>query len=114
MNDKIIIALIGFGGVAIGALIQIFGNVTASYLQQRAKDRTDKKRKELLLTMLEDQRYSWRKLTTLMHVIGADEETTKRLLLELGARGSEDGQDLWGLIKRNPFKKSEEGGITDR
>jgi len=39
-----------------------------------------------------------------MHVIGADEATTKRLLLEIGARGSEDGQDLWGLLERNPFK----------
>ncbi len=107
MNDKIIIALIGFGGVVIGASIQIIGNLISNYLQQRSKDRTDIKRKELLMAMLQDQRYSWRKLETLMHVIGADEETTKRLLLEVDARGSEDGQDLWGLIRRNPFKNSQ-------
>lgn len=39
-----------------------------------------------------------------MHVIGANEETTKRLLIELGARGSEDGNELWGLIKYHPFE----------
>jgi len=107
MNDKIIIAIIGFAGVCLGAVIQISGNLMSHCLQQRLKDRTDIKRKELLITMLEDQRFSWRNLKTLMHVIGADDETTKRLLLEIGARGSEDGKDLWGLIKRNPFRKSQ-------
>lgn len=38
-----------------------------------------------------------------MHVIGADESTTKQLLLEIGARGSEDKQELWGMIKHHPF-----------
>ena len=57
--------------------------------------------------MLEDDRFTdhWRKLDTLMHVIGANEETTKRLLLDIGARGSEDKQELWGLIKFHPFEK---------
>jgi hypothetical protein len=38
------------------------------------------------MKMLEDNRFPdhWRKLDTLMHVIGANEETTKRLLIELG------------------------------
>ncbi len=103
MDEKIVIALIGLAGVFIGVIIQILGNVVVHCLQQRAKDRTDIKRKELLMTMLEDERFTWRQLETLMHVIGADEETTKRLLLEIGARGSEDKQELWGLIKRNPF-----------
>ena len=106
MDEKITIALIGFGGVVIGAVIQIIGSVVKHYLEQRTKDRTDERRKQLLMTMLESERFKWRNLETLMHVIGADEETTKRLLLEIGARGSEDKQELWGLIKRNPFKES--------
>jgi hypothetical protein len=53
--------------------------------------------------MLKEQKYLWRTLDTLMHVIGADEKTTKRLLLEIGARASENGQPLWGLITRNPL-----------
>lgn len=53
--------------------------------------------------MLSKKEYQWRELSTLMHVIGADEETTKRLLLEVGARASEDGKSLWGLVTRNPL-----------
>lgn len=53
--------------------------------------------------MLRNPKYQWRKLETLMHVIGSDEETTKRLLLQVGARASEDGKPLWGLIERNPM-----------
>lgn len=40
-------------------------------------------------------------------VIGADEETTKRLLLEIGARSSEDGRPLWALIRRQPLPSSQ-------
>lgn len=58
--------------------------------------------------MLRSQKYPWRKLETLMHVIGADEETAKRLLLEVGGRASEDGQPLWGLIERNPLPEGKE------
>jgi hypothetical protein len=36
-------------------------------------------------------------------VIGADEETTKRLLIEVGARRSENDDGLWGLIENHPF-----------
>lgn len=42
-------------------------------------------------------------MATLSRVIGADEETTKRLLIELGARGSEKDDGLWGLIENHPF-----------
>jgi len=37
------------------------------------------------------------KFPTLSQVIGADEEKTKCLLLEIGARASEYGQALWTL-----------------
>ena len=57
----------------------------------------------MLTEMLNHPKWTWRELATLQHVIGADEETTKRLLLELGARASEDGKPLWGLKQRNPL-----------
>ena len=47
----------------------------------------------------------WRKPITLLHMIGADKETTKRLLLEIGARGTEDQQELWCLIEYHPSEK---------
>ena len=45
------------------------------------------------------KRFEWRKLETLMRVIGSDDTTTKRLLLEIGARGSEPGARKMFCIK---------------
>ena len=53
----------------------------------------------------------WRKLSTLARVIGADTYTTRRLLIELGARGSEkpreDLEEVWGLISKHPLENIE-------
>lgn len=99
-------AIFGLIGVVIGALLTILGNIVLHVLKQRAEAKRDKPGKDLLREMLEDGRFPerWRKLETLSHVVGADKDTTKRLLLEIGARGSEDGQELWGLQKYHPFK----------
>lgn len=98
------------GWVVLGTLVGAFGTLGATcltdYLKNRREDRLNEARKKLLRAMLEDARFEWRKLTTLQHVIGADENTTKRLLLEIGARASEDGSSVWGLISRNPFSTS--------
>jgi hypothetical protein len=48
---------------------------------------------------------NWRNISTLSRVVGADEETTKKLLIEIGARGSELDDKLWGLIKYHPLDK---------
>ena len=45
----------------------------------------------------------WRSLSTLSNVTGLDEDEAKRLLVEIGARGSETDPNLWGLISRNPL-----------
>jgi hypothetical protein len=94
-------------GVVVGSLLTILGHVVVQCLKERSIAKKEKPRKKLLKDMLEDNRFAdrWRKLDTLMHVIGANEEKTKRLLLEIGARGSEDKQELWGLIKYHPFEK---------
>jgi hypothetical protein len=51
----------------------------------------------------------WRKLLTLSSVVGADADTTRRLLIELGARGSEKigvgGDEVWGLLSKHPLDK---------
>jgi len=106
-DTKYFTAIIGLVGVIVGSVLTIVGNVVIHFLGERSEAKKDKPRKELLLTMLEDRRFRnrWRKLDRLMHVIGADDETTKRLLLEVGARSSEDKQDLWGLVKYHPLGK---------
>jgi hypothetical protein len=107
VNNGYVTAVIGLIGVVIGSVLTVLGNVVMQCLKERSLAKKDKPRKKLLMEMLEDNRFAdhWRKLDTLMHVIGANEETTKRLLLEIGARGSEDKQELWGLIKYHPFEK---------
>jgi hypothetical protein len=96
-------------GVVVGSVLTVLGNIVMHCLKERSLAKKDKPRKQLLIKMLEDDRFAdhWRKLDTLSHVIGANEETTKRLLIELGARGSEDQQELWGLIKHHPFEKKQ-------
>jgi hypothetical protein len=103
MSEPIVIALIGIAGAVIGSVATIAGNVVLHCLKARAAMKREKPRRDLLLQMLRHPEYNWRKLDTLMHVIGVDEPTTNRLLLEVGARASEDGQPLWGLIERNPL-----------
>lgn len=103
MSESVVIALIGVAGAVIGSIATVAVQWLSHHLQQCAAKERDKPRKALLLTLLKSEKHSWRELKTLMHVVGADEETTKRLLLELGARASEDGKPVWGLISRNPL-----------
>ena len=108
MSESIVIALIGVAGAVVGSVATMAASVLLHCMKERAAAKRDEPRKKLLLEMLENPQYQWRKLETLMHVIGADEKTTKYLLLVVGARASEDGQPLWGLTKRNPLTKGKQ------
>lgn len=103
MADSIIAPVFGLIGVVVGSLATIASQWLLHFLQEKAAVKRDLPRKILLLKMLESKKYKWRRFSTLQHVIGADEETTKRLLLEVGARASEDGAPIWGLLERNPL-----------
>ncbi len=103
MSEPIVIAFIGVAGAVIGAIAAVIAGIANSVLERRVAEKRDEPRKNLLLQMLKNPEYNWRELDTLSHVIGADEETTKRLLLRIGARASENGKPLWGLISRNPL-----------
>ena len=101
------VGVVGVAGVIAGALITVMGGVLLHWLQARPAKRLDERRKKLLGRMLRDDRFPehWRKIATLSRVIGADEETTKRLLIELAARASEKDDGLWGLIEYHPLEK---------
>ncbi len=101
------VALVGFAGVILGACITVAGNLLLHWFQDRPRQELDKVRKKLLEQMLRDTRFKeyWRKIATLSRVVGADEETTKRLLIELGARSSEKDDGLWGLLEYHPLDK---------
>lgn len=104
------VAMVGLAGVVIGALVTVFGNIVLHKIQDGPRQKLDDSRKELLKAMLNDSRFPerWRGLATLCRVIGADGETTKRLLFEIGARGSEIDDDMWGLLEHHPFKSNDE------
>lgn len=101
------VALIGFIGVVVGALITVAGSFVLHWVQGLPLRRLDQGRKSLLEKMLRDPGFkdNWRKVETLSRVVGADEETTKRLLIELGARGSEKDDGLWGLLEYHPLEQ---------
>lgn len=103
MSEPVVIALIGIAGAVIGSVATIAGNVVLHWMKESAAANREKPQRDLLVAMLEHPAFQWRKLDTLMHVFGTAEQTAKRLLLEVGARASEDGQPLWGLIERNPL-----------
>jgi hypothetical protein len=96
-------AIIAATAALLGTIIGPLANAFSDKLKDSFKAQKDDPRKKLLLTMLTNKRFKWRKLETLCKVIGADEDTTKRLLIEVGARGSENESNVWGLISRNPF-----------
>lgn len=102
------VAIVGFIGALIGSLLTLAGNLFLHWLQDRPRRMLDERRKNLLKIMLNDSRFPnrWRQLSTLSRVIGANEKTTKRLLIELGARGSEKDDGFWGLIVHHPFEET--------
>ncbi|OLE51452.1 MAG: hypothetical protein AUG51_23455 [Acidobacteria bacterium 13_1_20CM_3_53_8] len=104
------IAVIGLLGVIVGAVSTALGNLLIHWLKERSRAKAEKPRKELLLKMLNDERFPqrWRSFDTLKHVIGADDKTAKRLLIEIGARASEKKQDLWGLLKYHPLNETDQ------
>jgi hypothetical protein len=103
MNDAWAVVV----AAVIGALSAQGGILITEWARDYRSTRLDRSRIALLKKMLTDSRFEWRKLSTLAHVIGVDEENARRLLIECGARASEDGGDLWGLVSRHPFPSTE-------
>jgi hypothetical protein len=106
-GEKLYVAIIGLIGVVVGSIVSAVGTFFLHYLQEKAKAKSDEPRKNLLREMLRDSGFEWRSLQTLSHVIGADEETTKALLIQVGARASEDGAGLWGSLEKHPLPGSQ-------
>ena len=101
------IALIGIIGAVIGAILTLIGNFGLYLLKEKPKKTLDSIRKILLIEMLDDNRFTerWRCLSTLSSVIGENDEETKRLLIEVGARGSEKNDGKWSLTKNHPLSE---------
>ena len=107
-NHSYFVAIAALIGVFAGSILTICGNLFLHWLQKRPQKKLEAKQRKMLIKMLEDERFpeQWRKLSTLSSVIGSNNETTKRLLIEVEARGSESNNELWGLIKHHPLDQT--------
>jgi hypothetical protein len=112
MGDELSAAI--FGGI-IGGILGCAGTIITSYWGPRkldeykenlAEKRLNGPRKSNLKKLLEDDKFKWRRLSTLARVTGTNQEECRRLLIEIGARGSlSEGDEMWGLISRNPIEE---------
>ncbi len=97
--------LLGIIGVAVGSIGQFVIDHFRHKRETKAQRELDDRRKELLKDALKNPPTGkeWRELQTLSRIIGADYETTTRLLIEIGARGSETENEVWALLSKKPL-----------
>lgn len=94
----------GIFGVVVGGAVTTIGHLVVHHWQTRKGRELDQKRKQLLVSMLSNPGPNgWRSMTTLGNVIGASRDETARLLIELDARSSETGEDVWAFTKHKPL-----------
>lgn len=99
----------GEWAVVAGAALGILGTLGATWLTHhlngRKQVRIDKARKVLLQKTLKGAaKTGWMSIETLAHIVGADQDATRALLIEIDARGSmKTDREMWSLISRNPL-----------
>lgn len=98
-------ALIGLLGAGVGAAATLAAVWLQHHFKTQQQGKIDAARKEMLATMLNHMPpgIEWRRLETLARVIGTDNAEATRLLIELGARGSEAEENVWALRSRKPL-----------
>jgi len=84
--------------VELSELIQDFVNgiflVVLGWFSSRA---ADGRKKKILRDRLLRDKWKWRSMKSLCNSIREDEPTTKRLLIEIGARASTTDKNVWTL-----------------
>jgi hypothetical protein len=105
----------GIVGGLIGGVLGVVGTIASAYWgprkleewrHKRLHDQLHGPRKKMLLTMLEDPRYAdGRSLRQLCLTTGTSDEDCRRLLIEIGARGTvlTGIGEGWVLIKNKPL-----------
>ncbi|MEM1362949.1 MAG: hypothetical protein AAGF94_14750 [Pseudomonadota bacterium] len=109
--NTILPALFGFLGVLVGVLGSHWTQISLHHLKEKPRLAVEGKQIEILKKMLnkdnmpfvkdsdKTKRVTWRKFEDLKNVIGADEETARRLLIQAGARRIASANDKWALLK---------------
>ena len=101
----------------LGALIGAISSPLVAWASEHFKHPVTRKSDKLPKTTGEDSLIGdkkWRPIEYLSAAVGADEERTKRLLLEIDARQSlSKGRDNWALVARAPFPDEAAEDDTD-
>ena len=111
MGEMGTILIGGLAGGALGCITALLSTYIGPRKLEEWKEKRDEvrihgPRKRLLLQLLEDEKYDWRYLTTLARTTGMKHDECRRLLVEIGARGSlGDRSEMWALISRKPIDK---------
>jgi hypothetical protein len=106
-----------FASALVGGVVVVVAQLGYKwFIVDSPRRRLEEKQKALLQKMLDPEnmpvrknakRAEWRSLSVLADVIGADEVTAKRLLIEIGARRSTGKEDVWALIRYKPLDKAD-------
>lgn len=100
-------------GAVVGGVATFATTWLNAHLERTKTDPADEAAKKLLLALLDRPKFKWSSIDTLANVVGTDEAVVRRLLLEIGARGSMRDGKLWGLVSRNPLIDSDGRAARD-
>jgi hypothetical protein len=84
-------------GAIVGALASLGGTLLAEWIKVARERKLDRVCEDTLRKRFEASDRQWVPLEKLMECIGADDKTTIRYLLMIGARRSLVGNNAWGL-----------------
>ena len=88
----------------VGGTLAVAGQYVMYLIQNAAARRRDAKRRAVLKIMLANPGpQGWRSINTMSNVIGASNDETARLLVELDARADEKGSGMWAYIRDKPL-----------
>jgi hypothetical protein len=100
--------------VVVGAITSPLCTFVLEWIRNRQNRKLDDIRKARLIKILKLQERKWRELGYLAKAVGATEDETQRLLLEIGARQSLNRTSTkWALISRSPFPDDVNGDDVD-
>lgn len=94
---------VGVIGALVGAGASLAGIPLSHAIKVKRANSLAETRRARLRGMLNGKRYTWRSLEALASSIGADEGTTKELLIEIDARASFKNPRSWALVSRAPW-----------
>jgi hypothetical protein len=102
---------LGLFGASFGSAITLAGQWCKHRWETSETRKRDDGRKALLRQMLDNPGPTgWRAMATMSGVIGANRDETARLLIDIGARASENGEDMWAYLNKKPLLSSKKLG----